>query len=91
MNQNQFDANKLAQIQQIEALKKQMLNKILTPEANERLSRVRLVNPALANQAELYLINIYETHNVKERVTDINMKEVLKTLSAKKSINIKRR
>jgi programmed cell death protein 5 len=86
-----IDPNQLSQMQQmqkIEALKKQILSKILSKEAYERLGRVRSVNPELASQAELYLLQIYQSGKLKENVTDQQMKEILKLLSEKRDFRI---
>jgi programmed cell death protein 5 len=86
-----FDPNQLQQIQQmkqIEALKKQILSKILSKEAYERLGRVRSVNPELSSQAELYLMQVYQSGKLKERVTDEQMKEILRLLSERREPKI---
>ncbi len=78
----------MQQMQQIEALKKQILNKILSKEAYERLGRVRSANPELASQAELYLLQIYQSGKLKEKVSDQQMKEILRLLSEKRDFKI---
>jgi len=78
----------MQQMQQIEALKKQILGKILSKEAYERLGRVRSVNPELASQAEVYLLQIYQSGKLKGAVTDQHMKEILKLLSEKRDFKI---
>jgi programmed cell death protein 5 len=86
-----FDPNQLQQIQQmkqIEALKKQILSKILSKEAYERLGRVRSVNPELSSQAELYLMQVYQSGKLRERVTDGQMKEILRLLSERREPKI---
>lgn len=86
-----IDPNQLQQMQQmqqIEAMKKQVLSKILSKEAFERLGRVRSVNPELAAQAELYLLQIYQSGKLKDTVTDQQMKEILKLLSERKDFKI---
>jgi programmed cell death protein 5 len=83
------DANQLAQMKQIEEMKRTILNRILTKEAFERLSRVRSVNQALANQVDLYLLQTYQTGKMQERITDEKMKDILNLLSEKKDFNIK--
>lgn len=90
MNGEALDAEKLQQLQQIEQLKKQLLTKMLTKEAFERLGRVRTVNPELAGQVELYLIQVYQTGQLKQQVTDGKLKDILKALSQKKEMRIKR-
>ena len=90
MNGEALDAERLQQMQQIEQLKKQLLTKMLTKEAFERLGRVRTVNPELAGQVELYLIQVYQTGQLKQQVTDGKLKDILKALSQKKEMRIKR-
>jgi programmed cell death protein 5 len=90
----QIDPSQLQQIQQmkqIEEMKKKILNKILSKEAYERLGRVRYANPELAAQAELYLLQIYQSGRLKENVTDEQMKEILKLLSEKRELRIKKK
>ena len=77
--------------QQFEALKKQLLGRILTREAFERLGRVRMVNPELAGGVELYLLQLSQAGKLPEPVTDGKLKEVLAILSEKRDITIKRR
>ena len=85
-----IDAEKLQQLQQIEQLKRQLLTKMLSKEAFERLGRVRTVNPELAGQVELYLIQIYQTGQIKQKVTDEKMRSILHVLTQKKQTNIRR-
>jgi programmed cell death protein 5 len=85
-----MDNEELAKMQQIETMKKQILGRILTKEAYERLGRVRFANPELASQAELYIIQVYQSGNLKESITDEQVKAVLLALSEKKQFRIKR-
>jgi DNA-binding TFAR19-related protein (PDSD5 family) len=87
-----LDMNQIQQLKQIEEIKRQILVKILSKEAFERLGRVRSVNPQLAGQAELYLIQLYQSGQVKT-VDDGELKKVLKALSegGKRDFSIKRR
>jgi len=85
-----LDQTQINQMKQLEELKRQMLIKVLTKEAYERLGRVRSVNPNLAAQVELYLMQLYQTGRLKQ-VTDEQLRKILKLLSEKKSFNIKRR
>ncbi len=72
-----------------EALKKEALRKILTKDAMERLSRVRLVNPALALQVENYLFQLYQMGQIKQVINDETLKKILSQLTTKKSGKIK--
>ena len=86
-----LDLENMEQMKQFEQMKKQLLTKVLTKDAYERLSRVRIVNANLAGQAELYILQIYQQGKLHEKVTDEQMKDVLKTLTEKKNINIRRK
>ena len=79
------------QAQQLETMKRQLLGTMLSKEAFERLGRVRVVNPGLAGQAELYMLQLYQTGRLKEKITDEKMRKVLNVLSEKKGFNIKRK
>ena len=88
-----MDPSDLQKMRQIEEMKKKVLVTILSKEAYERLSRVRVANPELANQADLYLLQIYQSGKLAGRVTDEQMKEVLRVLSSgsRPGFNIRRK
>ena len=79
-----------AQQEEIEKMKKEILMKILSKEAMERLGRVRTVNPYLAAQVELYLIQLYKEGQVKDVISDSKLKTILELLSTKRDFKIKR-
>jgi len=81
----------IEQMKQIEEMKRLVMNKILTKEAFERLGRVRSVNPQLAGQAELYLLQIYQSGKLQDKITDAKLKDVLRVLSERKEFKIKRK
>ena len=85
-----MDLQQMEQLKQAEEMKRKLLAQVLTKEAWERLARVRAVNPNLAGQVELYLIQALQSGGIKEKLTDGKMKEVLKALSEKKDVKIKR-
>lgn len=89
-----MDINELQQAQQmkqLEEMKKQLLTKILTKEAFERLSRVRAVNPQLTAQVELYLLNIFQSGKLLQPITEEKLKEVLQSLTEKKEFKVRRK
>ena len=86
-----IDINQLNQMKQLEEMKKNLLSHILTKEAFERLSRIRMVNQQLAGEVELYLLQIYQGGKLNNKITDEKLKEVLNALSEKKNMNIRRR
>lgn len=80
----------LEQVKQLEKLKKVVMNKILTKEAIERLGRIRLVKPELATQLELYLMQLYQSGQIKNMIDDSQLKKILNSLTSKKQYNIRR-
>ncbi|MCD6399111.1 MAG: hypothetical protein J7L08_04295 [Candidatus Aenigmarchaeota archaeon] len=77
--------------EEIEKLKKEVLRKVLTKDAIERLGRVRIVNPVLVQQVEAYLLQLYQMGQIKETIDDIKLKQILGMLTDKKDWSIKRR
>jgi len=80
----------MRQLQELEELKKIVIRKILTKEAIERLGRVRLVKPQLATQIELYLLQAYQTGEIKTTIDDAKLKQILDAIVKKKKFTIKR-
>ncbi|MDR1820424.1 MAG: DNA-binding protein [Methanobrevibacter sp.] len=78
--------------QEMEVQKRQAMIQILTPEARDRLNNLRLTKPDFVNQIELQLIQIVQSGNVKNKITDDQLKDLLKRVSgSKREINIRRR
>ena len=66
------------------------MRKILTKEAIERLGRVRMVKPELATQLELYLLQAYQSGQIKTIIDDKRLKQILDSIVSKKKFKIKR-
>jgi programmed cell death protein 5 len=78
--------------QEMEAQKRQIMMQILTPEARSRLANIRLTRPDYVNQIELQLIQLAQSGRIASKITDEQLKELLRKLSGqKKEINITRR
>lgn len=75
-------------MQKVEEMKKHILRKLLTKEAIERMSRLRLVKPDLATQLELYLVQLYQTGKIGKAITDDQLKVILESLTAKREFKI---
>jgi DNA-binding TFAR19-related protein (PDSD5 family) len=91
MNGESIGLDELQQLKQMEEQKKQLLAKMLTKEAFERLGRVRSVNQQLAGQVEMYLIQIYQSGKLQGKISDGKLKEMLGLLTqGKKDFRIKR-
>ena len=66
--------------------------KILTKDAFERLSRVKISNPSVATQLELYLTQVYQTGQLNDTITDEKLKQILSVLvGEKKETKIKKK
>jgi len=77
--------------QQIEVQKQAALRKILTPEARQRLTNLKMVKPDFAEQLELQLIQLAQQGKVNIPVTDEQLKEILMRLqSHRREIKIRR-
>jgi len=71
--------------------RQEILRKLLTPEALERLSNVRLVRPELAENVENQIIYLAQSGRLNRQVTDPEIKSLLARLSEKREIKIERR
>lgn len=77
-----------AELERIEELKKMIMRNILTKEARERLSRVKLVKPDIAMQLELYLVQLYQAGKLRTKLTDDQLKAILESLKSEKNFKI---
>jgi len=76
---------------QFEAQKQAALKQILTPEARQRLTNIRMVKPEFADQIEIQLIQLAQTGRIKVPISDDQLKEALAKLqSQRKEIHIRR-
>ncbi len=76
------------ELQKIEVMKKAVLKKVLTKEATERLGRIKLVKPDIANQLELYLVQLYQSGKIQTMLSDEQIKMILEQISAKPKFRI---
>ena len=76
---------------EFEAMKKEIIRKVLTKEALERLGRVRIANPLIATQLEIYLFQLYQTGKLKEIIDDKKLKQILSVLTPERKTKIKRK
>lgn len=77
---------------ELEAQKRQAMLQILTPEARSRLANLRLTKPEFVEQIELQLIQLAQIGRIKSKITDEQLKELLRKMSGqKRDINITRK
>ncbi|MEM1538893.1 MAG: DNA-binding protein [Candidatus Bathyarchaeia archaeon] len=70
--------------QQIELQKQAILKSILTPEARQRLTNLKLVKPEFASQLELQLIQLAQSGRLPIPLTDEQLKQILIQIQARK-------
>jgi programmed cell death protein 5 len=71
------------------ARRQQILRQILSPEARERLSRVRLVRADMAENVENQLIQLAGAGRINRVISDEELRDILEKLSgAKKETKI---
>jgi len=77
--------------QQMEVQKQAVLRQILTPEARQRLTNIKMVRPEFAEQLELQLIQLAQTGKVNIPISDKQLKEALVRLqSQRREVRIRR-
>jgi programmed cell death protein 5 len=83
--QQRTDEQRQAQMeQQVEAQKQVLLKKILTPEARQRLTNLRMVRPEFTEQLELQLIQLAQQGKLPIPLTDAQLKQILTQLQTQK-------
>lgn len=80
---------KKLQEQQMDVVRKAALLRYMTKDARERLNRIRLVKPELANKVEYALLNALQMGRIKDRLTDVQLKEILTQVIETKDFNLK--
>ncbi len=91
--QQRMQENMQEQMQQkqLEQTLKAVSMQILEPKARERLNNLRVVKPEIAMQLEAYLAQLYQAGQIKQKITEDQLISILKKLSEKKDIRIKRK
>jgi programmed cell death protein 5 len=80
------------QQQQLEDQKKSILRAILSNEARERLGRIKVARPEMAESIENQLIMLAQSGRLKNKINDEELRMLLsKILPKKRDIKIKRR
>ena len=69
---------------QFEAQKQALLNKILSPEARQRLNNLKMVKNEFAGQIELQLIQMAQTGKLPVPLSDAQLKGILIQLQSRK-------
>ncbi|GAB6101492.1 DNA-binding protein [Thermococcus atlanticus] len=73
----------IRQEMELEAQLDAIMRRILTPDARERLGRVKLVKPELARQVELILVQLFQAGQIREKIDDAKLKRILAQIDAR--------
>lgn len=92
--QKQYE-KQIADIQKarvLELQRRHLLKKILEPEAYERLANIRSANPSLYEQLANLLLYLYQNRQLKEKISETQLKEfILRLLSKRRETKIVRK
>jgi programmed cell death protein 5 len=61
-----------------------ILMQVLEPDARERLNNIKLTKPEFAGAVEQQLIALAQSGRLKNKITDAQLKELLRQLAPKK-------
>jgi programmed cell death protein 5 len=90
--QSQQQAAMEEQHRQIEAQRQAIMRQILTPQARERLGRLKIARPELVQSIEDQLIALARSGRVVGQIDDNDLRKLLSKLTPKKrEIKIERR
>ncbi|KUG20938.1 MAG: DNA-binding protein [Methanomicrobiaceae archaeon] len=77
---------------QMESQIRLILMQVLEPEARERLNTIKLTRPDFARAVEQQLVMLAQSGRIRQRITDEQLKDLLKQLvPAKKDYRITRK
>ena len=67
------------------------LSLVLEPKAKERLDNIRLVKPEIAQQLDIYLSQLYHSGQLKTKISEEQLVQILRKISEKREFNMKRK
>lgn len=86
------EAEEGAERKEFEEQKKTLLRAILTTDARERLGRIKVARPEVAENIENQLIMLAQSGRLKNKINDEQLRELLsKLLPKKRDIKIRRK
>jgi programmed cell death protein 5 len=85
MQQRTDDEQKQGQAdRQLEAQKQALLRQMLSPEARQRLTNLKMVKPEFTEQLELQLIQLAQAGKLPVPLSDAQLKQILVQLQSRK-------
>jgi programmed cell death protein 5 len=84
MQQRNDDQKQSQAEQQLEAQKQALLRQILSPEARQRLTNLKMIKPQFTEQLELQLIQLAQAGKLPIPLSDARLKQILIQLQSRK-------
>lgn len=69
---------------QQEAMKNQVVKRITTKKARERIGRIRAADPQKAEKLESMIIQLYQAGRIQGKVNDETLRKILKQIKSQK-------
>ncbi len=79
------------QEKQMEEALKVIRVQMLEPKARERLANLRMVKPDVATSLEIYLAQLYQSGQLRNKITDEQLVMILRKLSEKRDFRLTRK
>jgi len=84
--------DELERQQKLKSQIQMILMQVLEPDARERLNTIKLTKPEFAGAVEQQLVALAQSGRLKQKITDAQLKELLRQLApAKRDYSITRR
>jgi programmed cell death protein 5 len=90
--QNMYAAAQQAEMDRREQERTELLRRVLTPEARERLGRIRLAKPEVANAVEQQVLGLAASGRLRGPIDDATLRALLERIAPdRREIKITRR
>jgi programmed cell death protein 5 len=91
LQQRSSEDQKQTQDERIEQQKQELLRQLLSPEARQRLTNLKMIKPEFTEQLELQIIQLSQTGKLPIPLSDAQLKQILLQLQGRKrEITIRR-
>jgi programmed cell death protein 5 len=91
LQQKNAEEQQQTQEDQIEQQKQELLRQLLSPEARQRLTNLKMIKPEFTEQLELQIIQLAQTGKLPIPLSDAQLKQILLQLQGRKrEITIRR-
>lgn len=84
MGQNPSEEEEKRKEREARIMREHVLRALLTPEARQRLTNIRMVKPELAKAVEDYLISMGSQGRLNRALTDDELKQILASIQQPK-------